>query len=124
MLNAKRYQSGALRQHPRLLGPPGFVKERVKKYPQLYQEIKQSDQLLARGIVHALEGIEEEEIRKLVARARRQLERGITDEHQDTWIWLTSVALTYDLFHGHISADDRAKMIAWMNPVSGSVQIR
>ncbi len=108
--------ASALRQHPRLLGPPGFVQERAKKYPKLYEEIKHSNQLLARGIVNAVEGIGEEEIQQFVAKAMKELDRGVTNEHQDTWIRLTNVALTYDLFHDHIAPTDREKMIAWLNP--------
>lgn len=108
--------ASALLQHPRLLGPPGFVQERAKKYPKLYEEIKHSNQLLARGIVNAVEGIGDEEIQQLLAKAMKALDRGVTNEHQDTWIWLTNVALTYDLFHDHILPADREKMIAWLNP--------
>ena len=108
--------AGTLQHHPRLLGPPGFVKQRAEQFPELYQETKQSDQLLARGIVHAVEGISDEDIQKLIERAMRRLDRGITNEHQDTWVWLTNVALAYDLFHDHISPEDREKMIAWINP--------
>jgi hypothetical protein len=108
--------ASALESHPRLLGPKGFIQERARKHPELYADLKGSDQLLARGIVHAVEGVGEEDIQRLIARALRRLERGITNEHQDTWIWLTDVALTYDLFHDRISPEDRQRMIAWLNP--------
>lgn len=108
--------ASALASHPRLLGPKGFIQERASKYPELYRDLKRSDQLLPRGIVQAVEGIGEEAIRGLIAKALRHLERGITNTHQDTWVWLTDVVLTYDLFFDHISPDDRKKMIEWMNP--------
>lgn len=106
----------ALNQHPRLLGPPGFVRELAKEKPEVYAQIRASGHLMAKGIVHAVEGLPGEEIEKLVARAMARLERGVTNLHQDTWVWLTDVALTYDLFYSSISPGDRQKMIEWMNP--------
>lgn len=108
--------ASALVAHPRLLGPLGFIQERVGKYPELYARLKGGEPLFNRGIVHAVEGIAEEKIRELVSRALRHVERGITNLHQDTWVWLTDVALTYDLFFDHIPAGDRGRMIEWINP--------
>jgi len=102
--------------HPRLLGPTGFLAARAAKYPELYQEVKQVDSLLAQGIVHAVEGLPKVEIEKWVAKGLSELDRGVTNRHQDTWIWLARVALTYDFFHAHLSPADRERMLAWMNP--------
>lgn len=46
----------ALQRHPRLLGPPGFVQELAREKPELYQQIRSSDLLWARGITQAVEG--------------------------------------------------------------------
>ena len=108
--------ASALESHPRLLGPRGFIQERARKYPELYGDLKRSDQLLARGIVHAVEGTGEDGIRELIAKALENVDRGASNVHQDTWIWLTNVALTYDLFHDHIFPEDRQRMIEWINP--------
>jgi hypothetical protein len=102
--------------HPRLLGPKGFLQERVRRDPALYESLKNSELILARGIAHAVEGISEGEIQQWIAKAMKELERGVTNVHQDTWIWLTNVALTFDLFYDHISPDDRQRMIEWINP--------
>jgi len=108
--------SSVLQSHPRLLGPEGFVKQRAEQYSALYADLKGSDQLLARGIVHATNGLDEEVIGSLIAKALQNLDHGVTNLHQDTWVWLTNVALTYDLFFDHISPDDRKRMLEWINP--------
>ena len=108
--------AGALKQHPRLLGPPGLVQELAKAKPELYRQIRSSNLLWARGIVQAVEGLPREEIDRLVQQALAHVERGVTNLHQDTWVWLTDVAATYDLFYDHISPADRQRMIEWMNP--------
>ena len=117
---APRIANGAwatvLDHHARLLGPRGFIQARADERPHQYAAITRSDELLARGITQAVEGIGEEQIARIVQRAIRQLERGVTNMHQDTWIWLTQVALTYDLFHDHISSADRLRIIEWINP--------
>jgi len=108
--------AAALRHHPRLLGPPGFVQERARRYPELYQEIRAGDSLTARGIVHAIEGLPAAEVEALIAKALKLLEHDVSNLHQDTWVRLTTVALTYDFFHESILAEDRQRMIAWINP--------
>ena len=108
--------SEALSHRPRLLGPPGFLQARVEMYPHLYQEIREIDALVARGITHATDGLPEGEARRLIAETLKLLDHGVTDLHQDTWIWLTNVAFTYDFFHDHISPADRQRMIDWINP--------
>jgi len=108
--------AGALKQHPRLLGPPGSVQEMAKVKPEQYQQLRSSNILLARGIRQAVEGLPREQMGEVVKEALAELERGVTNSHQDTWIWLTNVALTYDLFYDFIPPADRQRMIEWMNP--------
>lgn len=108
--------ASVLGQRPRLLGPAGYVQQMAKAKPELYREIRSSSILLSRGIAQAVEGVPREQREELVRAALSHVERGVTDIHQDTWEWLTDVALTFDLFHDDISAADRQKMIDWMNP--------
>ena len=105
----------ALTRHPRLLGPAGFVQEMAAAKPDLYSQIRSSGHLWAKGITNAVEGLPAEEIDELVRRALRNVDRGVTNVHQDTWVWLTEVAVTYDLFFDHIAGADRQRMIDWMN---------
>ncbi len=102
--------------HPRLLGPTGFVQERAAKYPGLYAEIARLDSLLARGIAHAVEGVPDDEAHAIVRAALAEIERGATNVHQDTWIWLQTVTLAYDLFHETVTPPDRDRAISWINP--------
>jgi len=106
--------------HPRVIGYRDFLVTLARTKPDAYREIVQSDSLLARGIVHAVEGLPKESIALFVRLALGHVERGVTNLHQDTWIWLTEVALTYDLFHDAIEPADRARMIDWMNAHLGS----
>ena len=107
---------GALGQHPLLLGPTGYIREMAKTKPGLYRELKSSGHLEAKGIVNAVEGIPREEIEGLVKDALSELDQGVTNLHQDTWVSLTKVAMTYDLFYDSISPADRQRMIDWINP--------
>jgi len=103
--------------HPRLLGPAAHLRTLAGQKPQAYQEIKShaSRSLLSAGIVHAVEGPGAVDAKPYIAAALRDVARGATNRHQDTWIWLTNVALTYDLLFDDISTADRAKMVAWLN---------
>ncbi len=107
---------GTLDRHPRLLGLAGYVQEMAKAKPELYRELKSSGHLEAKGIVNAVEGIPREEIDGLVKDALSELDQGVTNLHQDTWVSLTKVAMTYDLFYDSISPADRRRMIDWINP--------
>ncbi|KPL02298.1 MAG: hypothetical protein AMK75_02990, partial [Planctomycetes bacterium SM23_65] len=121
--------SHVLGRHPSLLGPPSHLQSLAELKSDLYDEIKSMlrgdadmgdrrrsrDPLLAAGIVHAVEGVADDRIEHFVRRARKTLARGVTNIHQDTWIWLTQVALTYDFFHDEIAEAERREMIEWMN---------
>jgi len=134
--------AGALERHPRLLGPQGYVQELARRKPELYQLIRNDETIFttgdirqameadparhsfevfqtaafAAGIRHAVEGLPEERVAAFVAAAMERVARGVTDQHQTSWVWMTDVALVYDLFHAHISPADRERMIAWLNP--------
>ncbi|MCL2639396.1 MAG: hypothetical protein FWD53_00975 [Phycisphaerales bacterium] len=111
------------KQHPRLLGPPEFLRALAKDRPQGYREAKQlasknSSQaynVMAAGVVHAVEGMPAQQAAPFIQNAMRRVAKGVTNVHQDTWIDLEFVALTYDLLYDHISPGDRAKMINWFN---------
>lgn len=108
--------ASALNQHPRLLGPPGFVQGLAKQKPDLYRQIRSSSHLMARGIVQAVEGLPREQTDGLIKKALAEFDHGVTNIHQDTWVWLTNVAETYDLFYDFISPENRQRMIEWINP--------
>jgi hypothetical protein len=105
----------ALQEHPRLLGPREFLTRQAREKPELYGEIQQGSSLLAAGIVHAVEGLPPDKIEPFRSRAMDNVARGITNLHQDTWVWLNEVALVFDLFHDVVPPADRQKMIEWMN---------
>jgi len=107
--------ANALKEHPRLFGPRAHLQMLAQTKSQTYKEIKSNKSLQAVGITHAIEGVGREQIAPFIQAAMRNVARGATDIHQDTWIWLTDVALTYDLFFDAIPPPDRAKMIEWMN---------
>lgn len=104
-----------LQGHPRLLGPKAFLRERAQSRPEAYKEVKADDSLLAVGIVHAVEGAEPSRIAPHLETAKQNVARGVTNVHQDTWIWLQDAALAYDLFHDQFSPDERRAIIDWMN---------
>ncbi|MBW3625139.1 MAG: hypothetical protein KY468_17215 [Armatimonadetes bacterium] len=114
-----RIENGAwkpvLQAHPRLLGPKAFLRERARSRPEAYKEIQADDSLLAVGIVHAVEGADPSRIAPHLKTARQNVARGVTNNHQDTWIWLQDAALAYDLFHDQFSPDERRAMVEWMN---------
>ncbi len=105
----------AMREHPRLLGPRAYLQAMARAKPQVYAEIRTKKSLLASGITHAVEGISRERINAFITAAMQNVQRGVTNVHQDTWIWLTDVALTYDFFFNEIAPQDRLRMIEWMN---------
>ncbi|MGE5609937.1 MAG: hypothetical protein ACM359_11835 [Bacillota bacterium] len=115
--------AGMLKEHPRLLGSRIYLQGLAKAKPQDYQAIRGEKSLLARGIAHAVEGVPPEEIEALIQAAMKNVARGVTNVHQDTWIWLMEVALTFDLFHDSITPADRQKMIEWMNAHLGQFAI-
>ena len=110
--------AGTLREHPRLLGSRAHLRALAKAKPEVYNQVVKGlsgRMLQADGIVHAVEGLPPEKIEPYVSRAIKHVARGATNVHQDTWIWMNEVALTYDLFHDAISPAERQKMIEWLN---------
>ena len=83
--------AGALDQHPRLLGPPEHLKTLARTKPEAYRALRQGESMLAVGIVRAVEGVDEERVQRFLDRAERNITRGTTNIHQDTWIWLTNM---------------------------------
>ena len=110
--------ASALEGHPRLLGPDGWIRKLVKAKQELYEQVKSSADslLLAAGIVHAVEGLPPRDAESWTAKGMKVLEHGVTNIHQDTWIWLTNAALTYDFFFDAIPPSDRQRLIDWINP--------
>jgi hypothetical protein len=116
---APRIAGGAwasvLKEHPRLFGPRAHLQALAKAQPQMYKEIKSNKSQQAIGIAHAAEGVAPDQLQPFIQSAMRTVAQGVTDVHQDTWVALTNVALTYDLFFDAIPPEDRAKMIEWLN---------
>ncbi len=116
---APHIQAGAwaevLKEHPRLLGPRARLQALARSKPQLYREIKGQNSLQAAGIVNAVEGLPREKIEVFLRSSRAHIQRGVTNVHQDTWIWLTEVAETYDFFFDALPPADRAAMVEWIN---------
>ncbi|MCL2646230.1 MAG: hypothetical protein FWD61_04385 [Phycisphaerales bacterium] len=119
------------KQHPRLLGPKEFLRALAKERPQGYQEAKQianktpphAYTVMAAGVVNAVEGMSDQQAAPLIQAAMKYVSAGVTNTHQETWLGLEYVALTYDLLYDHISAADRAKMISWFNAHLGTYTI-
>ena len=105
----------ALADHPRLLGPVERLRKRAEADPSSWEKAAAVDDILACGIVNAVEGIDESQKERFIKRALREVERGPTDRHQDTWIAMTRVARTYDFFYESIPSEERAAMIEWLN---------
>jgi len=105
----------ALKAHPRLQGPPEYLKALAKAKPQVYQEMRGENGLQAVALVHAVEGVGRDRIGPFIAAAKRRVAAGVTNVHQDTHLALTEVALTYDFFYDAISPEDRRAWIDWMN---------
>jgi hypothetical protein len=107
--------AGALREHPRLFGPRAHLQALAKANAAGYREIKTIDDLPADGIEHAVDGLEKKEIDRHIAAAMRHVARGVTNRHQDTWVWMTEVAMTFDFFHDAIAPRDRQTIVDWIN---------
>lgn len=117
-----RIQTGAwaamLREHPRLFGSRDYLRALAKAKPQIYKRsaMGTADHYLpAAAVVHAVEGLAPDVIAPYRKKALDNVARGATDVHQDTWIWLSDTAVIYDTLFHELSADERAKIIAWMN---------
>ncbi len=106
---------GVLGTHPCLLGPREHLRELARTKPEMYAEIKTLDSLLACGIVEAVEGADDAKVKKHIDTAVANLARGVTNVHQDTWIWMMQVALAYDFFHSRLDEGLRRRMIVFLN---------
>ncbi|MEW6237157.1 MAG: hypothetical protein AB1656_17380 [Candidatus Omnitrophota bacterium] len=102
-------------KHPILLGSRSHLQALAKAKPSAYADIRSSHSLLADGITNAVEGLPRERIETYIQNAMKNVQRGVTDIHQDTWIWLMDAALTYDLFFDAIAPSDRQALLDWMN---------
>lgn len=107
--------SAALKEHPRLLGPREHLQALARAKPSEYASVKSSQSLVAWGIRHAVEGLKPEQIEPFIRGAMKNVSRGVTNLHQDTWLMLHEGALVYDLFHEAIPAEKRQAIIEWMN---------
>ena len=101
--------------HPRLFGPPAYLKQLAADKPALYQQIKVQNDTLSACVVQAIEGLPKDTQDRYVARAMSAVNRGVTNVHQDTWSAMQRVAVTFDSFHDAISPEDRQAIIDWLN---------
>ncbi|MGA2497621.1 MAG: hypothetical protein ABSH20_07755, partial [Tepidisphaeraceae bacterium] len=108
--------AASLKEHPRLLGPRAYLKGRVQQRPQDWQQIRQAQELPMLGVAHAVEGRTRQQVEPHIREAMKNIGRGVTDIHQDTWIWLTQVVMVYDQFHDLLTPQERRQIIDWINP--------
>ncbi|MBE3123553.1 MAG: heparinase II/III family protein, partial [Planctomycetes bacterium] len=101
--------------HPRLQGPPEFLKALAKAKPDIYKQMQSQNWFGAVALVHAVEGVPRDRIDPFLAAARKKVAAGITNVHQDTHLALTEVALTYDAFYDAIPPEERRAWIEWLN---------
>ncbi|MCC7493504.1 MAG: heparinase II/III family protein [Fimbriimonadaceae bacterium] len=106
-----------LGHHPALLGPAVRLRQRAAEQPVRYQEIRSQAgaNLLAAGVVELVEGLPPERAAGYLQRADQLVARGASNLHQDTWLAVTEVALTWDLLHRHLAAGRRAAWLSWLN---------
>jgi hypothetical protein len=118
---APQVPSGAwaatLKAHPRLYGSKEHLRALAKAKPKAYEEIRKDTYLMAVGVMHAVEaeGAPRDRLDPLIAAAKKKVDAGVTNAHQDTHEALTQVALVYDYFHDVLSSADRKAMIDWLN---------
>jgi hypothetical protein len=112
--------AGLLKEHPRLFGSKAGLASRAKEKPELWRDVQATKELLPAGLKHAVEGIPKSEIDGHLAPVMKDVARGPTNVHQDTWIALDRAALAFDLFHDAIPAKDRQAVIDWMNAHLGT----
>jgi hypothetical protein len=113
----------ALQQHPRLFGSKEYLRGLATSKPEEYRRLKQLHELIPVGVVNAVEGVPFKDANAFIQKAMQRVAHGVTNVHQDTWIGLEEVAVTYDLFYDQISPADRAKIIAWFNAHLGKFTI-
>jgi hypothetical protein len=123
--------SAALGEHSRLLGPRAFLKELAKTKAAQYATLKSlareqwlertghthvgTNDLLAAGIVHAVEGLPREKAQPFIDAAMDFVAKGPTNQHQDSWVRMEQVVLTFDLFHDMLTPQQAAGMIGFLN---------
>lgn len=106
----------ALRQRSRLLGPREGLRELARARPDAYRVVTGiDDTLLARGVVHAVDGLTAAQLEPWLKRARAHVRRGPGNVHQDTWLAMQEVALTYDLLHDAIPEAERRAWVDFLN---------
>ena len=121
--------AGAIKEHPRLLGPRSYLQALAKAGPAGYRICKsihsknKSFMVTADGIVEAVEGAPKDNVAQHVKAALILVAAGPTNEHQSTWLALDQVARTYDFFYESITPADRAKMIAFLNAHLGRFNV-
>ncbi|MDF2440193.1 MAG: hypothetical protein JWN98_1177 [Abditibacteriota bacterium] len=106
------------RQHPRLFGSRSYLQALAKARPEAYGRSAKGTAerfLPAAAVVQAVEGLSPEKVEAYRVQAMQNVARGVTDLHQDTWIWLHDTALIYDAFFESLSPDERRRIIEWMN---------
>lgn len=107
--------------HPRLLGPADHLRALAKAKPEMYANFKSPDSvrdnILAAGLVQAVEPgtLSSEQMKPYIETALRNAERGPTNAHQDSWIWMQDVVLAFDFFHDALTPEQRKKMVDWLN---------
>ena len=114
--------------HPILFGPKAHLKALAASDPRPYADIKKMEIdpskaametsgsiYITAGVIHAVDGLDPKLVKALVNAAMDNVKLGATNTHQDTWVRMDNVALAYDFFYDDISADDKAKIIAWFN---------
>jgi hypothetical protein len=107
--------SNTLIDHPRLFGSKSHLQMLAKAKPEAYKEIRTEKSLIFSGITHTVEGISSDRIQNFINLAMKNVDRGITNLHQDTWIWLTDAVITYDFFFNEMKQEDKDRMIEWFN---------
>ena len=120
-----------LNEHPRLLGPRNFLRELSERKRDFYAIMKSlsdaqwldktghthvgKNDLLATGIIHAVEGLPPQRLEPYVRKAIEIVNRGVTNLHQESWVSMEQTVLAFDLFHELFSPDDRRRVIDWLN---------
>lgn len=107
--------SSALKEHPRLLGPRAHLRALARAKPSEYAAVRTSESLIAACIRHAVDGLKPEQVEPRVREALKHVARGVTNNHQDTWLALNESALVYDAFYESIPPEKRQAVVDWMN---------
>ncbi len=121
-----------LGKHPCLLGPAWHLRELAARWPDEYREIRTlppegwmdgighahawDPLLLARGVIHAVEGgIDERTARTYIDKALGFARAGASNIHQDTWVRMQQAVLAYDFFHEFVAPGEGRAIIDWLN---------